>query len=278
MQQYLESLQLVLDGGMFKNDPQGIGNIALCGITMRFPIIDDFLPIVTTKKVSFRNIVGELLWFLRGESNVEWLQRRGITIWNEWATKEACAQYGLAPGDLGMIYGPLWRRWPTTTGTIIDQIDEVERTLRSSPDSRRLVVSSWHPEFTDKVFVAPCHCFFKFFHAQGKLSLHLFQRSADMFLGVPYNITSYSLLLMLMAKVTGLTAYEFVHTLSDAHIYLNTLDQVKTQLKRDPLPLPRVTLPDIDTLSLGAVKKLRIDDFELHEYMHHKHIKAEVGV
>ncbi len=278
MRQYLELLQYVLDHGEQKTDPQLIGNIAVCGYQMRFRVSTDAFPIITTKRVPFRFIVGELLWFLRGDRQVKWLQDRRITIWDEWATPEACARYGLAPGDLGMIYGPLWRYWPTTDGRTIDQIEEVYQTLKKNPNSRRLVVSAWHPELTDKVFVAPCHCFFKFFHANGKLSLHLFQRSADVFLGVPYNITSYSLLLLLMAKVTGLQPYEFVHTLSDTHLYNNSIAAAILQLMRKPLELPRVVLPDITNLSLDTVKKLEPEDFKLVDYTYHPAIQVVVGV
>lgn len=278
MKQYLELLRDVLENGQEKTDPQQIGNIAVCGREKRYPVSQDEFPIITTKKISFRMVVGELIWFLRGESHVGWLQEHGITIWDEWATPEACALYGLSPGDLGMIYGPLWRRWPTTTGEEVDQIAEMVKTLTSFPDSRRLVVSAWHPEFTEKVYVAPCHCFFKFFHARGELSLHLFQRSADVFLGVPFNISSYSLLLLLVAKVTGLKPKEFVHSTSDTHIYKNHLKQCRLQLTRAPRPLPQVKLPDIPDLSLETVRQLEPDDFELIGYHPHPRIKAEVGV
>lgn len=278
MQQYLNLLDHVLTHGQEKSDPQGVGNIAVCGYEMRFDVSRLSFPIITTKFVSFRNIVGELLWFLRGEGHVKWLQDRKIRIWDEWATPEACAQYGLPPGDLGMIYGPLWRRWPTTDGRTVDQIDEVFRTLKGNPDSRRLVVSSWHPEFTDKVFVAPCHCFFKFFHAQGELSLHLFQRSADLFLGVPYNISSYSLLLLMMAKVTGLKPREFIHTMSDIHLYSNSIGAATIQLEREPRELPQIKLPDISDLSIETIRQLEPEDFSLINYNPHPKIQVEVGV
>ncbi len=278
MQTYLDLLKHVISYGDIKSDPQGFGNIAICGYQMRFRVSESALPIVTTKKVSFRFIVGELLWFLRGESNVKWLQDRKITIWDEWATVEACTKYNLTPGDLGMIYGPLWRHWPTINGKEIDQIDEVYRTLKINPDSRRLVVTSWHPEFTDKVFVAPCHCFFKFYHAQGRLSLHLFQRSADAFLGVPYNITSYSLLLLLMAKVTGLKPFEFIHTLSDSHLYNNSIEAAKLQITRKPFMFPAVNLPEISDLSTETIKKIEPEDFNLIGYNSHPAIKVAVGI
>ncbi|MEK7077526.1 MAG: thymidylate synthase [Patescibacteria group bacterium] len=278
MKQYLELLSDVSEHGQEKTDPQGIGNIAVCGRQNRYPVSQGEFPIITTKRIPFRMVAGELIWFLRGESRVDWLRERGITIWDEWATPEACARYGLSPGDLGMIYGPLWRHWPSTGGGEIDQIAEVVKTLTSSPDSRRLVVSAWHPEFTDRVYVAPCHCFFKFFHAQGELSLHLFQRSADVFLGVPFNISSYSLLLLLVAKVTGLKPKEFIHSTSDTHIYRNHLEQCRLQLTRAPRPLPRVEIPDIPDLSLETVRQLEPEDFQLVDYDPHPRIKADVGV
>ncbi len=278
MRQYMDVLHDVLANGQKKSDPQGLGNIAVCGREMRFRVSETEFPIITTKQVSIRNIAGELLWFLQGRSDVKWLQDRKIKIWDEWATAEACAQYGLAPGELGMIYGPLWRRWPTTNGKFIDQIPEGVDTLKNSPDSRRLIVTSWHPEFTDRVFVAPCHCFFKFFHAQGELSLHLFQRSADLFLGVPYNISSYSLLLLMMARVTGLKPREFVHSMSDVHLYSNSLAAARIQTSRWPLELPGIRLPDITDLSVETVSQLEPEDFKLINYRHHSKIKVEVGV
>lgn len=277
MNQYLNLLQDVLTNGKRKSDPQGVGNIAVCGRQMRFNF-DNGFPIVTTKKVSFRFIVGELIWFLRGESNVKWLQDRGITIWDEWAEEDKAALYGLPAGELGMIYGPMWRHFPTRTGGEIDQIQRVYDDLRSNPDSRRHMVNAWDPEFADKVFVAPCHCTFKFFHAKGELSLHLFQRSADIFLGVPYNISSYCILLLLVAKVTGLKPAEFIHTLSDTHLYLNHIEQAKQQLTREPRPLPKVVIPDITDLSLDTVRQLEPEHFKLVDYNPHPSIKAEVGI
>lgn len=278
MRRYLDLLADVLVNGKTKSDPQGLGNIAVCGRQVRFTVSEDEFPIVTTKRVSFRNIVGELLWFLQGRSDAKWLQDRGITIWNEWATAEACAQYGLAPGELGMIYGPLWRRWPTTDGRTIDQIDEVIRTLRGNPDSRRLIVTAWHPEFLDRVFIAPCHCFFKFVHINSKLYLHLFQRSADLFLGVPYNISSYALLLLMVARVTGLEPAEFVHTMSDVHLYNNSIMAAKIQIMREPRPLPRLILPDLPDLSVATISQLEPEDFKLEGYKPHPKISVEVGI
>lgn len=278
MRQYLNVVDDVLKVGQLKTDPQKIGNIAVCGREMRFNVSHEKFPIITTRRVSMRNIAGELLWFLQGRSDVKWLQDRNIKIWDEWATAEACALYGLAPGDLGPIYGPLWRYWPTTNGLTIDQIEEVVQTLKGNPDSRQLVVTAWHPEFTDKVFVAPCHCFMKFFHAQGELSLHLFQRSADLFLGIPYNISSYSLLLLMMAKVTGLKPREFVHTMSDTHIYKNSIEAFRIQLEREPRELPQIKLPDISDLSTETIRQLEPEDFKLEGYRPHPKIEVEVGV
>lgn len=277
MQQYLNLLKHVIENGKRKGDYQKVGNIAVFSYKMRFNMEDGF-PLITTKKTSLRNVAGELIWFLRGDSNVRWLQDRNIHIWDDWATAEACAKYGLAPGDLGMIYGPLWRRWPTTDGKTIDQIENACKALKEFPDSRRPVVSAWNPEFIDKVFVAPCHCFFQFFHAEGELSLHLTQRSADVFIGIPYNIASYSLLLLLMAKVTGLKPKEFTHELVDAHLYLNTVEQAKLQLTREPRPLPRIILPDIPDLTLETCNQLEPDDFKIQGYDPHPYIKAEVAI
>ena len=273
MKQYLELLKYVLENGEKKTDPQGIGNFAVCGYQMRFNMNDGF-PLLTTKKMPLKSIIYELLWFLKGDTNVRYLQEHGVTIWDEWATKEACAKYNLPEGELGPIYGEKWRRWPARNGTVIDQISDVINDLKTNPDSRRLVVTSWDPEDVDKVFVAPCHCFFKFFVANGKLSLHLFQRSADIFLGVPFNIASYSLLLMMVAQVTGLKAHEFIHTLSDTHIYLNHIEQAKIQLEREPRPLPKMILnPEIKNIFDFDFK-----DFQLENYDPYPAIKAEVGI
>jgi len=273
MQQYLDLLKYVLENGEKKTDPQGIGNIAVCGYQMRFKMNDGF-PLMTTKKMPLKSIIYELLWFLKGDTNVKYLQDHNVTIWDEWATPEACAKYGFPPGELGPIYGEKWRRWKTRDGRTIDQIANVIEDLKKFPDSRRLVVSSWDPEDVDKVFVAPCHCFFKFFHAQGKLSLHLFQRSCDMFLGVPFNIASYSLLLMMMAQATGLKAHEFIHTLSDTHIYLNHIEQAKLQLTREPRPLPKMILnPEIKNIF-----DFDYEDFKLEGYDPYPAIRAEIGI
>ncbi|OGZ28610.1 MAG: thymidylate synthase [Candidatus Nealsonbacteria bacterium RIFOXYD1_FULL_39_11] len=273
MKQYLELLDHVLKNGERKGDPQGVGNIAVCGYQMRFRM-DDGFPLMTTKKMPLKSIIIELLWFLRGDTNVKFLQDNKVTIWDEWATPESCARYGFPPGELGPIYGEKWRRWKKRDGGAIDQIKNVVDEIKKFPDSRRLVVTSWDPEDVDKVFVAPCHCFFKFFVANGKLSLHLFQRSCDIFLGVPFNIASYSLLLTMMAQVTGLKAHEFVHTLSDAHIYLNHIEQVKLQLTREPRVLPKMTLnPDIKDIF-----NFKLEDFKLEGYDPYPSIKGDIAV
>ncbi len=273
MKQYLNFLKYILENGEKKGDPQGIGNIAVCGYQMRFKI-DQCFPLLTTKKVHLKSIIYELLWFLRGDTNVKYLQDHGVTIWNEWATPEVCARYNLLPGELGPIYGEKWRRWKKRDGGVIDQISNVIEEIKINPDSRRLVVTSWDPEDVDKVFVAPCHCFFKFFVAQGKLSLHLFQRSCDVFLGVPFNIASYSLLLMMTAQVTGLKTHEFIYTLSDAHLYLNHIKQVKLQLTRAPRPLPMMILNP----KIKNIFDFDYEDFTLEGYDPYPSIKGEIAI
>ncbi|MDO8601071.1 MAG: thymidylate synthase [bacterium] len=273
MKQYLDLLKYVLENGERKGDPQGVGNIAVCGYQMRFKM-DDGFPLLTTKKMPLKSIIYELLWFLKGDTNVKYLNDHGVTIWDEWATPEATAKYGLSAGELGPIYGEKWRHWKKRAGGEIDQIAQVVEDLKRNPDTRRLVVTSWDPEDVDKVFVAPCHCFFKFFHAQGKLSLHLFQRSCDVFLGVPFNIASYSLLLMMMAQATGLKAHEFIHTLSDTHIYLNHIEQVKLQLSREPKALPKMILnPEIKNIF-----DFKYEDFKLEGYDPHPSIKGDIAI
>ena len=273
MKQYLDLLKYVLENGEQKGDPQGVGNIAILGYQMRFNMADGF-PLLTTKKMPLKSIIYELLWFIKGDTNVKYLQDHGVTIWDEWATPEASAKYNLPPGELGPIYGEKWRYWKTRDGKEIDQLANAIEEIKTNPNSRRMVVTSWDPEDVDKVFVAPCHCFFKFFVAQGKLSLHLFQRSCDIFLGVPFNIASYSLLLMMVAQATGLKAHEFVHTLSDAHIYVNHLDAVKLQLTRESKPLPKMTLnPEIKN-----VFDFDFKDFTLSEYDPHPRISGEIAI
>ena len=273
MQQYLDLLKHVLENGERKGDPQGVGNLAVCGYQMRFKM-DDGFPLLTTKKMPLKSIIYELLWFLRGDTNVKYLQDHGVTIWDEWATPETCAKYNLPPGELGPIYGEKWRRWKKRDGGMIDQIQQAIDDIKRNPDSRRLVVTSWDPEDVGKVFVAPCHCFFKFFVAQGKLSLHLFQRSADIFLGVPFNIASYSLLLLMTAQATGLKAHEFVHTLSDTHLYLNHIEQAKLQLTREPKPLPKITINP----GIKNIFDFDYENFKLENYDPHPAIKAVVGI
>ncbi len=272
-EQYLKWLAFVLKNGVQKSDPQKVGNLAYTGVHMRWNPSTHF-PQLTTKKVPFKAIVYELLWFLRGDTNVKYLQDHSVTIWDEWATAEACAQYGHEPGELGPIYGEQWRRWPTRDGKTIDQIQRVLDELHSNPDSRRLLVSSWNPEDVDRVFIAPCHGIFKFFHANGVLSLNLWQRSGDMFLGIPFNMSSYSLLLIMVAQVVGMKVGEVVHTIADAHIYLNHIDQCKEQLTRTPGELPKVILD-------ASVKNLFDFDyphFKLEEYNPLPAIQAEVGI
>ena len=273
MKQYLDLLKYILENGEEKGDPQGVGNIACLGYQMRFKM-DDGFPLLTTKKMPLKSVIYELLWFLRGDTNVKYLNDHKVTIWDEWATPEATARYGLPAGELGPIYGEKWRHWKKRAGGEIDQIADVVKEIKTNPNSRRLVVTSWDPEDVDKVFVAPCHCFFKFFVSQGKLSLHLFQRSCDVFLGVPFNIASYSLLLMMMAQVTGLKAHEFVHTLSDAHIYKNHIDVAKLQLLREPKALPKMTLnPDIKNIFDFDFK-----DFNLENYDPHPKLSGEIAI
>ncbi|MFA5098700.1 MAG: thymidylate synthase [Candidatus Paceibacterota bacterium] len=274
MKQYLDLLRHVLaNGRLRKTDTQGVGNIAVLGHTMRFRM-DDGFPLMTTKKIPFRYVVGELLWFLKGESRVDFLKENKIPIWDMWATKEACAQYGLEEGDLGRIYGPQWIHWKKRDGGEINQIARLIEGLKNDPNSKRHKVIAWNPEDVDSVFVAPCHGDFKCFVADGKVSLHLCQRSADVFIGVPFNIASYALLLMMIAQVTGLKADEFVHTTSDTHVFLNHIDQARMQLGREPKPLPRVTLnPDVKDIF-----KFTFTDFKLEGYDPHPHIPAPVGL
>ena len=273
MKQYLDLLRYVLENGEAKGDPQGVGNIAVLGYQMRFRM-DEGFPLLTTKKMPLKSIIYELLWLITGDTNVKYLQDHGVTIWDEWATPESAAKYGFPPGELGPIYGEKWRHWKTRDGKVIDQLSNAIEEIKTNPNSRRMVVTSWDPEDVDKVFVAPCHCFFKFFVTHGKLSLHLFQRSCDVFLGVPFNIASYSLLLMMVAQATGLKAHEFVHTLSDTHIYNNHIEQAKLQLTREPKTLPKMTLnPQIKN-----VFDFTFEDFKLEGYDSHPHISAPIGI
>jgi len=273
MRQYLDLLDHVLKNGVRKGDLQGVGNLAVCGYQMRFNM-DDGFPMVTTKKVHLKSVIYELLWFIRGDTSVKYLQEHGVSIWDEWATPENAAKYGNAPGELGPVYGEHWRRWKKRGGGTIDQLQVAIDEIKRYPDSRRLVVTSWNPEDIDSVFVAPCHCFFKFFVAGGEISLHLFQRSGDVFLGIPFNIASYSLLLMMVAQITGLKAKEFIHTISDTHIYTNHIEQAKLQLTREPRPLPRMKINPERT----NISDFVFEDFTLEGYDPHPSIKAPVGI
>ena len=275
MRQYLDLVDYVLKNGQQKTDPQKVGNIAVCGYQMRFDLNDGF-PLITTRsmKGSFKTMVYELLWFLSGSTRVEDLQKNNVHIWDIWATPEICGPLGLENGDLGPIYGKQWRAFNGGGEKPVDQIANLIRDLKASPDSRRLVVTAWNPAEVDKVFVAPCHCFFKFFHAQGELSLHLFQRSANVPIGVPFDIAEYALLLMMVAQVTGLKPKEFVYTLSDTHIYLNQIEQVKELLTREPRPLPQVTInPDVKDIF-----SFKFEDFTLENYDPHPPIKIPVSL
>jgi len=264
MKQYHDLLNRVLTEGVQKEDRTGTGTISIFGHQMRFNLEDGF-PCITTKKLHLKSIIHELLWFLNGDTNVKYLQDNGVRIWNEWAD---------ANGDLGHIYGYQWRSWPDYTGGHIDQIKEVVETIKNNPDSRRIIVSAWNVADIPNMNLPPCHAFFQFYVAEGKLSLQLYQRSADIFLGVPFNIASYALLLLMMAQVTGLKAGDFVHTLGDAHIYTNHLEQVKTQLSRETRILPTMKInPEVK-----SIFDFKFSDFELINYDPHPHIKGEVAV
>ena len=264
MKQYLDLIQRVLNEGVQKEDRTDTGTLSVFGHQMRFDLSEGF-PLLTTKKLHVKSIIYELLWFLRGDTNVRYLQAHGVSIWDEWADEN---------GDLGRIYGKQWRAWRDYNGGIIDQISEAVETIKLNPDSRRIIVSAWNVADLKNMALPPCHALFQFYVANGKLSLQLYQRSADIFLGVPFNIASYALLLMMMAQVTGLEAGEFIHTLGDAHIYLNHVDQVKLQLTREPRPLPRMLLnPDVKNIF-----DFGYEDFQLTGYDPHPHIKGEVAI
>lgn len=274
MKQYLELLDRVLNEGDDKGDWKGeINNRAVCGHQMRFNLQQGF-PLLTTKKLHLKTITYELLWFLLGRTDNQWLNEQGVTIWNEWATKEECAKYGRKEGDLGPIYGEQWRRWKTRDGKEIDQIANLIKDIKKQPYSKRLIVTAWNPEDVDRVTLAPCHSLFKFYVAGDKLSLHLFQRSADVFLGVPFNIASYSLLLMMVAQVTGLTAWDFVLTTSDTHLYHIHFKQAKLQLTRKPRQLPTMKLNS----KVKKIDQFQYHDFTLENYNPHSHIKAKVTI
>lgn len=264
MQQYLDLCRRVLAEGTRKEDRTGTGTISIFGAQMRYNLEDGF-PLLTTKKLHLKSIIYELLWFLQGDTNVRYLQEHGVRIWNEWADEN---------GELGPVYGHQWRSWPDYNGGTIDQIKQVWEQIKTNPDSRRLIVSAWNVAEVNKMALPPCHTLFQFYVANGRLSLQLYQRSADIFLGVPFNIASYALLLQMMAQVTGLKAGDFVHTLGDAHIYLNHLEQVQLQLTRDPRPLPTMHInPEVKDLF-----KFQYEDFELQNYDPHPHIAGVVAV
>lgn len=264
MKQYLDLLQRVLQDGTHKEDRTGTGTISVFGHQMRFNMEDGF-PLLTTKKLHLKSIIYELLWFLKGDTNVKYLQDNGVRIWNEWADEN---------GDLGHIYGYQWRSWPDYNGGHIDQITEAVETIKHNPDSRRIIVSAWNVADLPQMNLPPCHAFFQFYVANGRLSLQLYQRSADIFLGVPFNIASYALLLKMMAQVTGLKAGDFVHTLGDAHIYSNHIEQVKLQLTRAPRPLPQIEINS----NVKDIFGFKYEDFTLTGYDPHPHIKGEVAV
>lgn len=264
MKQYQDLLSHILEHGTVKHDRTGTGTKSVFGYQMRFNLSDGF-PLVTTKKLHLKSIIHELLWFLKGDTNVHYLQENGVRIWNEWAD---------ADGNLGHIYGYQWRSWPDYSGGAIDQIAEAVEQIKHNPDSRRIIVSAWNVADLPNMNLPPCHAFFQFYIADGRLSLQLYQRSADCFLGVPFNIASYALLLQMMAQVTGLEAGDFVHTLGDAHLYLNHLDQARLQLTREPRPLPRMIInPEVKDIF-----DFKYSDFTLEGYDPHPHIKADVSV
>ena len=264
MKQYLDLLNRIMTEGNKKHDRTGTGTISIFGNQMRFNLEDGF-PLLTTKKLHLKSIIYELLWFLKGDTNVKYLQEHGVRIWNEWADEN---------GELGPVYGHQWRSWPDYNGGHIDQINNVIEQIKHNPDSRRMIVSAWNVADIDQMKLPPCHCLFQFYVANGKLSLQLYQRSADTFLGVPFNIASYALLLMMMAQVTGLKPGEFIHTTGDTHIYLNHLEQVKLQLTREPRPLPTMRInPDVKDLF-----DFKYEDFTLENYNPWPHISGQVSV
>jgi thymidylate synthase len=264
MRQYLDLLDHVLKTGIEKKDRTGTGTISVFGYQMRFNLEEDF-PLLTTKKLHLKSIIHELLWFISGDTNTKYLNDNGVKIWNEWADKD---------GNLGPVYGYQWRSWPTEGGEKIDQLASVISSIKKSPDSRRHIISAWNVGELDKMALPPCHILFQFYVAGGRLSCQLYQRSADIFLGVPFNIASYALLTLMVAQITGLKPGDFVHTLGDAHIYLNHIDQVKLQLTREPYKLPQMSInPEVTDIF-----KFRYDDFTLSNYVSHPHIKGDISV
>ncbi|MFC2264694.1 MAG: thymidylate synthase [Prevotella conceptionensis] len=264
MKQYLDLLQRIVNEGTRKEDRTGTGTLSVFGHQMRFNLEEGF-PLLTTKKLHLKSIIYELLWFLKGDTNVKYLQENGVRIWNEWADEN---------GELGPVYGHQWRSWPDYNGGHIDQIQDIVNALKNNPDSRRMIVSAWNVAEVDQMALPPCHCLFQFYVANGKLSLQLYQRSADTFLGVPFNIASYALLTMMMAQVSGLKPGDFIHTTGDTHLYLNHLEQAKEQLKRTPRTLPRMVINP----NVTSIFDFKYDDFTLEGYDPLPHIKAEVSV
>ena len=264
MRAYLDLMQYVLDNGVEKGDRTGTGTLSVFGHQMRFDLADGF-PMVTTKKLHLPSIVHELLWFLKGDTNVKYLQDNGVRIWNEWADEH---------GDLGPVYGKQWRAWEAKDGAIIDQVKQAIETIQSNPNSRRIIVSAWNVGELEDMALMPCHAFFQFHVANGKLNCQLYQRSADVFLGVPFNIASYALLTHMMAQICGLEPGVFVHTLGDAHLYLNHLEQARLQLTRSPLPLPKLQLNP----AITDIDDFTYEDIEVVGYEHHPHIKAPIAV
>jgi len=264
MRQYLDLLSHILEDGIEKGDRTGTGTRSIFGYQMRFDLGDGF-PLMTTKKVHLKSIIYELLWFIQGETNVAYLQDHGVSIWDEWADKN---------GELGPVYGSQWRSWKTADGEVVDQLSRAVEQIKTNPHSRRIIVSAWNVGELDKMALPPCHLLFQFYVAKGKLSCQMYQRSADVFLGVPFNIASYSLLTRMMAQVCGLDAGEFVHTLGDAHLYQNHLEQAAQQLGRDPYPLPTMVInPDVE-----SIFDFRYEDFQVRNYRAHPHIKAPISV
>jgi thymidylate synthase len=264
MQQYLDLMHRVRHTGTRKTDRTGTGTLSVFGHQMRFDLADGF-PLVTTKKLHVKSIIHELIWFLAGDTNTGYLQRHGVSIWNEWADEN---------GDLGPVYGKQWRSWATPDGQVVDQISQLIETLQRDPDSRRMIVSAWNPADIPDMALAPCHCLFQFYVADGRLSCQLYQRSADIFLGVPFNIASYVLLTLMVAQVTGLKPGEFIHTLGDAHLYLNHLEQTDLQLSREPRSLPQMHINP----KVTSIFDFQYEDFGLTDYNPHPHIKAVVAV
>jgi thymidylate synthase len=264
MQQYLDLMARVLESGVRKEDRTGVGTLSAFGYQMRFDLTEGF-PAVTTKKLHLRSIIHELLWFLQGDTNIRYLRDNRVTIWDEWADEN---------GDLGPVYGYQWRSWPAPDGRFIDQISQLVDSLTHNPDSRRHIVSAWNVADIEQMALPPCHCLFQFYVAEGRLSCQLYQRSADIFLGVPFNIASYALLTMMLAQVTGYQPGEFVHTLGDAHLYLNHLEQARLQLTREPYPLSQMVL----NKDVTSIFDFRYDDFALENYQSHPHIAAPIAV